>query len=92
MINEKQIKNVKTGIRVGVTILVDLFTGAVTNKVLAGTNGGKLKKLGAKAGGLLVSIYIGDQVADHICSGLDQLVADVQEIEKNEKKEEKIDA
>ena len=82
MTEEKKspMKYVKTAIRFAVGGLVEIFVGAVTNNVVGGVEGSKLAKLGAKAGGFLVGMYIGDQVAEHICDGVDDIVNEFNEL------------
>ena len=85
---EKTMKIIKTGISIVSSFLVDMFVGAVTNSVMGGVKGGKAARIGAKAGGFLVGMYIGDQVADHICSGFDDLLEDIDQIEETAKEGE----
>lgn len=71
---KKVISTVKTVIRFAVGGLVEIFVGAVTNNVVGGVRGTKIAKLGAKAGGFLVGMYIGEQVSDYICNSIDETV------------------
>lgn len=90
IINKKEtrMKIVKTAIRFVVGGLVEIFVGAVTNNVVGGVEGSKAAKLGAKAGGFLVGMYLGEQVADHICDGLDYTMAELEEIKESIENEE----
>lgn len=65
---------IKTGLSLAISGLVGLFTGQVIDMVAANSNADKFSKLGAKVGGSLVGYYIGDQVTDHILSGLQNFV------------------
>lgn len=74
---ESRMRYIKTAIRFAVGGLVEIFVGAVTNNVVGGVEGSKVAKLGAKAGGFLVGMYIGDKVADHICEGIDSTMKEL---------------
>lgn len=84
----KKFRGIKLGIQIVVTTLVEIFVGAATNSVLHDVTGGKIAKLGAKAGGFLVGMYMGDKVSDYICDGFDQTLADIEEIESTVEEEE----
>lgn len=88
---EKKFKGIRIGVRIIVTTLVEIFVGAATKSVLHDVDGGKAAKLGAKAGGFLVGMYVSDKVSDYICDGIDETIADIEEIEAgidNEDEEE----
>ena len=69
---EKRTKIIKGVIRFTVVGLVEIFVGALTNSVVGRVDGSKIAKVGAKAGGFLVGMYIGDQVSNYICKGIDE--------------------
>jgi len=84
---EKRMKVIKGIIKFAVGGLVEIFVGAVTNSVIGGVNGSRAAKLGAKAGGFLVGMYIGDQVSDYILKGVDYGMEQLEEL-KNAMDEE----
>lgn len=79
----KKYKGLRLGIRIAVTTLVELFVSAATKGILHDVEGGKAAKLGAKAGGFLVGMYMSDMVSDHICDGIEQTISDITEIENS---------
>lgn len=83
-----RMKAVKTIIRFAVGGLVEIFVGAVTNNVVGGVEGSKIAKLGAKAGGFLVGMYIGDQVSEHICDQIDSAMDELDALKAKIEEEE----
>lgn len=79
---EDRVKTVKTVVRFVVSGLVEIFVGAVTNSVMGRVDGSRAAKIGAKAGGFLVGMYIGDQVSDYICAGIDNTMAQLDELKE----------
>lgn len=84
---ENRIKTVKGIIRLAITGLVEAFVGAATNIVVSRTDNSRLARFGAKAGGFLVGMYLGEQVSDHICSSIDETMKDIEDL-KNQIDEE----
>lgn len=66
----------KAGLKMVVSGLVGLFTGAIVDTVSANATGTKIAKIGAKAGGALVGYYIGDKVTEHIMSDIEEMLPD----------------
>ena len=85
---DKTFKGIKMGIRLVTTTLVEIFMGALTNSVISDVRGGKMAKLGAKAGGFLVGMYLGDEVANYICDDFDEALSDLEEIEARTESED----
>lgn len=79
---ESRMKMIKGGIHFVVVGLVEMFIGAATRSVLSNVEGSKLSKLGAKAGGVLAGMYLGEMVADHICTTIDETMNDIEELKK----------
>ena len=79
---ESRMKYVKLGVKIAVGTLVEIFFGAVTNSVLGEVKGGKLAKLGAKAGGGILGAYAGVKIGDYICDEIDELTDDLEDIEE----------
>lgn len=79
---------VKRIVTFAVTGLVELFTGAVVNSVLDGVEGGKLARFGARIGGGLVGLVIGDKVADYVCASMDDISSMIEEIKDAIEEEE----
>ena len=79
---ENRMKMVKGAIHFTVVCLVEMFIGAATKSVLSNVEGSKLSKLGAKAGGVLAGMYLGEMVSDHICGSIDETLNDIEEIKK----------
>lgn len=63
-----------------VTGLVELFTGAVVNAVIKNVDGGRFARFGAKIGGALVGLVIGDRVSDYVCNAMDDISKTIDEI------------
>ena len=80
---EQRIKTIKSVIRFAAVGLVETFIGAVTTNVVNNVEGGRLAKFGAKAGGFLTGIYIGDTVADYICTGIDDMLSEVDDLKRS---------
>ena len=80
--NTKAIDTTKNVVRFGVIGLVALFVGAMTNNVVGGVKGIKLAKMGAKAGGFLVGVYIGKQVCDFACETIDGAAQKLEELKE----------
>lgn len=72
----------KPYIQVGITALVEFFTGAVINTVVSHVDGGKIAKYGAKAGGALVGLKVGSDVTDYICDGIEGFLDDMDEFKE----------
>ncbi len=79
---ENRLKTIKGVIHFAVIGLVEMFIGAATRSVLSNVEGSKLSKLGAKAGGALAGMYLGEMVADHICESIDETLNDIEELKK----------
>ena len=77
-----RMKAIKNVIHFTVIGLVEMFIGAATRSVLSNVEGSKLSKLGAKAGGALAGMYLGEMVADHICDTIDETLNDIEELKK----------
>lgn len=86
--NDDKMKGLRTGIRIAVTALVEIFVGAATNSVLHEVQGGKIAKTCAKAGGFLVGMFVSDKVCDHICDSIDETMNSLKEIEGEVEEEE----
>lgn len=80
---ESRMKYIKLGVKIAVGTLVEIFFGAVTNSVLGEVKGGKMAKFGAKAGGGILGAYAGVKIGEYICDEIDDLAADLDEIEEN---------
>ena len=80
--NKERLGKVKTVIRFVVGGLVEIFVGAVTNSVTSNIEGGKIAKLGAKAGGFLVGLMISDQVSDYICGEIDDTMEELDKLKE----------
>lgn len=81
---------VKDVVSLAVTGLIELFTGAVINHVVGDTDGGRLAKFGAKAGGVLLGLWIGDKTSDYICEEIDkyyEIAKDIKESIEEESEE-----
>lgn len=59
--------------------LVEIFIGAATNSIVSRVDGSKAAKLGAKAGGFLVGLMIGDQVSEYVCDTFDEAMDTIDE-------------
>lgn len=79
---EERIKTVKTVIRFVVGGLVEIFVGAATNAITGRVNGSRPAKIGAKAGGFLVGVYLGDQVSNYICGEIDNTMKQLEELKQ----------
>lgn len=77
---EKRNKTIKSIVRFTVSGLVEIFIGAVTNSVLGRVDGSRAAKFGAKAGGFLVGMYLGDKVSDYILTGIDDATLQLEEL------------
>lgn len=77
---EDKMKTIKTGVRYVVIGLVATFVGAVTNSVVGRVDGPRIAKIGAKAGGMLVGLHVGDQVSDYVLGIMDKTAAKLEEI------------
>lgn len=80
---EQRVKTIKNIIRFAAVGLVETFIGAATNSVVSQVDGGRLAKFGAKAGGFLTGIYIGDKVADYICDGIDDTMSEIEALKRS---------
>lgn len=76
---KNRMKTIKTVIRFGVGGLVEIFFGAVTKSVINRVDGSKIAKIGAKVGGALTGIYVGNKVADYICNEIDETEREIEE-------------
>lgn len=87
---KSRLEKFKPYIQLGITGLVELFTGAVANAILGHVEGGKVTRFGAKLGAGLVGLMIGDQVSDYICDSVDDFIDDLEEFKESieEAKEE----
>ncbi len=77
---DKKTKTIKTVVRFVVGGLVEIFVGAVTNSVVGRVDGSKAAKMGAKAGGFLAGLYLGDKVSDYICGGIDEIKVQLEDL------------
>lgn len=69
-------------LRFTVGILAEIFMGAVTNSVLANTEGNRVARIGAKAGGFLVGMAVSDHVSNFICDEVDEALEDLDDIKE----------
>lgn len=77
---KKGLKIAKSVIRFVVGSLVDLFVGAATSMVVDHASGPKIAKVGAKAGGFLVGMMVGDRVSSYICDSIDETVGEIDKL------------
>ena len=84
---ETRMKTIKSVIHFAVVGLVEMFIGAATKSLLANVEGSKLSKLGAKAGGVLAGMYLGEVVSDHICNSIDEVMNDIEDLKKQMEEE-----
>lgn len=78
----------KSVIRFVVGGLVEIFIGAATNSIVSRVDGSKAAKLGAKAGGFLVGLMIGDQVSEYVCDTFDEAMDTINEFKQAMDEEE----
>lgn len=78
----------KAVIRFAVGGLVEIFIGAATNSIVSRVDGGRVAKLGAKAGGFLVGLMIGDQVSNYVCDTIDETMYEIEELKEAMDEEE----
>lgn len=87
---KERFEKAKPWIQVGITTIVEFFTSAVTNAVLDHTDGNKISRWGAKAGGAMVGLVIGDRVSEYVCDQVETFMDTLEEIKDtiDETKEE----
>ena len=82
MEENSKMKTIKTVIRFAVVGLVEIFIGAATNSIVGRVDGSRTAKLGAKAGGFLVGMYIGDQVSNYICDEINNAMTQMEDLKE----------
>lgn len=68
--------------QVGITAVIELFTGAVSNFVMNNVQGNKITKLGVKAGGGLVGLMVGDKATEYICDSIEGFIDNLEDIKE----------
>ena len=79
--NDKM-KTVRMVVECTVGSLVEIFMTAVTKSVVGMVGGSKLAKLGVRAGGFLVGMWIGGQVSDHVCGTIEETMNMLEDVKK----------
>lgn len=77
---KERFQKFKPYIQVGITAIVELFTGAVSNFVTENVHGNKVTKLGVKMGGGLVGLMVGDKATDYVCDSIEAFIDNLEDI------------
>ena len=80
---KEKFEKIKPYIELGITGLGELFTGAVCNSVMDQVEGKKIFRYGAKAGGALVGLMIGDKVSECVFKRMENFIDDMEEIKES---------
>lgn len=78
--SEERMKYVKIGVECAVGGLVEMFMTAFTKNLLGSVGGSKLARLGVKAGGFLLGMYIGGKVSESVCDSIETTMNMLEEI------------
>ena len=77
---KERFQRFKPYIQVGITAIVELFTGAVSNFVTENVQGNKVTKLGVKMGGGLVGLMVGDKATNYVCDSIEAFIDNLEDI------------